>query len=327
MRKLVNRIFSYKGGRQLLLFVFCLFLASFVWVVHKMSGEFSHVFQYKIQASTNIAGRKSLSVSENEITLRAKSSGFYILQQRYSPKKGVLNLEINSRLFSKLPEEEIFYLMTSDIRESITEGLSEKISVEYVATDTLKFLFPVETSKVVPISLRRRVTYRGQYMPVGEIRLKPDKILLYGEESLLDKVDSVVTRPVYLNDINAPVTDIVALEKISGLRYSDEEVYYTINVERYVEERIDLPVLVINIPDSVSVLTSPSEVAITYRVSFKNAKSFRGEESIELIADYHDMTGTNSSMLKVKAIGDMSTILEYKIEPPFLEAIVIGKID
>ena len=327
MRGLINRIFSYKGGRQLLLFVFCLFLASSVWTVHKMSGEFSHVFQYKIQANTNIAGRKSASLSENEITLRAKASGFYILQQRYSLKKGVLNLEINSRLFSKLPEEDMLYLMTSDIRENITEGLSEKISVEYVATDTLKFLFPVETSKVVPISLRRKVAYRDQYMPVGEIRLKPDKIMLHGESSLLDKVDSVVTKPIYLNNINAPVTDIVALERIPGLRYSDDEVYYTINVERYIEERINLPVSVINIPDSVSVLTSSSEVTITCRVSFKNAKSFRGGESIELVSDYQDMVGTNSSMIRVKAVGEMGSILEYRIEPPFLEVIVIGKKD
>ena len=325
MLKLKRKIFSYERGRQLLLFIFCLFLASFVWTIHKMSGDFNHVFQYKIYVKTNIAGRKSMALSENEITLRARASGFYILQQKYSSKKNILPLELSGRLFDKFSTgEDIFYVVTSNIREAVSEGLGEKITVEYVAVDTIRFLFPVETTKEVPISFRRNVTYRDQYMSVGEIRLKPDRILISGEKSILDGIDSVATQTVNLTGLASSVTDIVSIEKISGLLYSEEELYYTINVERYIEKSYRLPVSVLNVPDSVSLLTSPLEVTMVCRLPFKNVKSF-DERSIEMAVNYLDLTELNSSMLKIRAIGDIDEIFEYKIEPPFLEIVVIGK--
>ena len=325
MLKLKRKIFSYERGRQLLLFVVCLFLASFVWTIHKMSGDFNHIFQYKIYAKTNIAGRKSVSLSENEITLRARASGFYILQQKYSKKRGVLNLELNGRLFGKLSDDsDIFYIATSSIREAITEGLGEKIVVEYVAADTIRFIFPIEMSKVVPIAFRKNISYREQYMSVGEVRLKPDKILISGEKSILDEIDSVVTKTVNLSRLVSSVTDVVPIEKIPGLSYSHEESYYTINVERYIEESYKFPVSIINVPDSVSLLTSPSEVTMVCRLPFKKVRAFN-DGSIDMVADYREMNGFSSSTLKIKAIGEIGEIFEYKIDPPFVDIVVIGK--
>ena len=290
-----------------------------------MSGDFNHIFQYKIYAKTNIAGRKSTSLSENEITLRAKASGFYILQQRYSRKKGVLNLELNGRLFGKFSDNgDIYYLTTSNIRETISEGLGEKIAVEYVAADTIRFIFPIETSKTVPVAFRKNVTYREQYMPVGGVRLKPDKILISGEKSILDEIDSVVTETINLSRLASSVTDVVPLEKIPGLSYSHEESYYTISVERYIEESYKLPVSILNVPDSVSLLTSPAEVTMTCRLPFKKVRAFN-DRSIEVVVDYRDMKGLSSSVLKIKATGEIDEIFEYKIEPPFVDIVVIGK--
>ena len=327
MIKLKRATISYKGGRQFLFFLFCLFLASLIWTIHKMSGDFNHVLQYKIYTKTNIVGRKSTSLSENEITLRARASGFYILQQKFSRKKSVLNIELNSRFFGKLPgSDDIFFVVTSDIREAIAEGLSEKVTVEYVATDTLRFVLPAETSKEVPVVLRKNVTYRDQYMPVGEVRLKPEKIRLSGEKSILDGIDSVTTKAVNLSRLASVVTDIVPLEKTPGLQYSVEEVYYTINVERYIEESYKLPVSILNVPDSISILTSPAEVSIVCRIPFKKARAF-DVSSVELISDYRDMVGLNSSLLKIETKREVAEVLEYKIEPPFLEVVVIGKKD
>ena len=323
----VRKIFSYERGRQLLLFVFCLFLALFVWTIHRMSGDFNHIFQYKIYVKTNITGRKSTSLSENEITLRARTSGFYILQQKYSKRKRILTLDLNSRSFEKLSgSEDVFYVVTSNIRDAISEGLGEKGIVEYVAADTVRFVLPVETSKEVPISFKKNITYRDQYMPVGEVRLKPDRVLISGEKSILDGVDSVATETINLSRLASSVTDIVSIKKIPGLRYSEEESYYTINVERYIEKSYKFPVSILNVPDSISLLTSPSEVTLVCRLPFKRVRAF-DESSIEMVADYRDMLELNSSMLKIRPVAEADEILEYKIEPPFLEIVVIGKID
>jgi len=292
-----------------------------------MSGDFNHIFQYKIYVKTNITGRKSTSLSENEITLRARTSGFYILQQKYSKRKRILTLDLNSRSFEKLSgSEDVFYVVTSNIRDAISEGLGEKGIVEYVAADTVRFVLPVETSKEVPISFKKNITYRDQYMPVGEVRLKPDRVLISGEKSILDGVDSVATETINLSRLASSVTDIVSIKKIPGLRYSEEESYYTINVERYIEKSYKFPVSILNVPDSISLLTSPSEVTLVCRLPFKRVRAF-DESSIEMVADYRDMLELNSSMLKIRPVAEADEILEYKIEPPFLEIVVIGKID
>jgi len=79
----LNNLFAKRGG-DLLILVFSLLLAFFMWGMHRFTQKYSTFFDYKIEADSNIGGRAKSAVSYNSLVMRGKATGFYILQQRLS---------------------------------------------------------------------------------------------------------------------------------------------------------------------------------------------------------------------------------------------------
>ncbi|MCK9305137.1 MAG: hypothetical protein PHV14_11685 [Bacteroidales bacterium] len=139
--------FSYERGRQVLLFLFCLFLAFVIWSVHKLSGDFSTYFNYRVHLKTVINGRDAEAVSENLMTLRIRAGGFYILKQKFTREWPSVFLNVDYRQLNRVPGNEGHYsLISTNLRENIREALGESIVMESVVSDTLLFVLTRENS-------------------------------------------------------------------------------------------------------------------------------------------------------------------------------------
>ncbi|HCT93786.1 MAG: hypothetical protein A2X19_05690 [Bacteroidetes bacterium GWE2_39_28] len=143
MRNIYKKLISYERGRKILLFLFCLFLAFIIWSVHKLSGNYSHFFQYKIVVKSSLPGRSGESASEQMISIRGRASGFYILQQRYGRKSKTLHISPESRFFRRNPgDNDKFYILSNDVRAMIIESLGDKVILEYINSDTINLEIP-----------------------------------------------------------------------------------------------------------------------------------------------------------------------------------------
>lgn len=127
----------------MMLFLFCLFLAFVIWTVHKLSGNYSHFFQYNLVVKSDVPGRAEIAVADKMISLRGRASGFYILQQRYGSKSGTLYISPDSRLFRKVSgETDKYFILSSDVREIIAEGLGDKVLLDFISADTITISLP-----------------------------------------------------------------------------------------------------------------------------------------------------------------------------------------
>jgi len=319
MFKLNRSIISYERGRRLLQLLFCLFLAFVIWTVHNLSDNYSHLFQYTVVAKSSMSGKSGDSQSRNKLTLRAKASGFYILKHRYKRGDASLSLSPDNKLFKKSPDKkDNYYLLTSDIRALISEALGDKAEVEYLSTDTLFFEFPGVVSKEVPVAFKARLSFRDQYMKTGELKLNPLSVILYGEQSALDKVDSVYTQLVVMGKINSSVNGVVGLTPVSGITISPKEVLYSISVERYVEKELLLPVKLINLPEGFTAQLNPLEIRLTYRFPLRNTGSF-SVQSIGLYINYKSIEGASDTIVTPEVENLPAEIIEYTLYPQYVD--------
>ncbi len=140
MGSLIRSLVPSERGRQILLFIFCLFLAFIIWHVHKLSDSYTHSFQFKVTAKSAQPVSYQLESASN-LVIRGRASGFYILQQRYSKKVPVINLNAQLRQMRIVRErEERYYILPEEIKGLITESIGSKIQLESVVTDTLRFV-------------------------------------------------------------------------------------------------------------------------------------------------------------------------------------------
>jgi hypothetical protein len=279
---------KFRRGRQLFLFLFCLFLAFIIWVVHNLSDEYSRFFEYKVFISVQIKGHETVSGSLNNLVIRGKSNGFYILKHRYASSDNFLNIKPDEGLVKKYDGDDGFYLLVPEVRDLIVEAVAEKMTIEYFSVDTLFFCFPNIAGKEVPVSMIDRLSFRDQYMPVGDFKLNPSHVFISGERERLKDIDTLYTDVVVANGVDSDFTGFVNLDLPEGISASEDEVYYTLDVARFVEQKFSRPLEIIGLPDSLDVELVPEELKVVFRYR-KEDKSVGELDLIYPVIDFKDL--------------------------------------
>ncbi len=313
-----NRL-RLERGRQLFLFLFCLFLAFVIWTVHKLSDDYSHFFQYKTYLSTTIKGRDCTSGSINNLTVRGRASGFYILQHRFFSKGATLTIAPAESIIRKSRTgKDRFFVLVSDIRDLIVESVSDKLSVEYLSVDTLFFEFQEVSGKNLPIAVRGRITFKEQYTSASGIKITPTHIYVTGEAERLNEIDSVYTENIIVSRTDKEESGCVKLKDIPGVEFSTKEVYYTLETLRYVEEKLELPVLLKNLPDSVNAVVKPSTVTLYIRQEMKKASDLMNS-NISIMLDYNKLGSSKDTLAVPKVSSLPQGCFGWRIDPPVVE--------
>lgn len=304
-----------------MILVFSLLLAFFMWSIMKLSASYSSYVKYRLEVTTEIPGRKNSAQSQDILVIGAKSTGFNIIQNLQGREAITLLIEdVDPKHFHKWGKEgDLYYLLPDNIRQKIQDALGTDIKVESLATDTLLFNFPEQQGKKVPVEAKSVITYAKQYMPYSDILLRPDSVFIYGDADLISGIEGVATRAIRSTGSSHSISGIVELVPIDGVRFSDEEVFYSQEIGRYVESTLKVQVTIVDAPSYANVAIIPQEVTIRFRQQFGKAVSLSPQ-------DFSVGIGYDEIMLndvvRPKAIKVPEGIMEYEIEPKFVECVL-----
>jgi len=277
------RMGRFLGGRDTTVFLLSLLLASSIWLIHNLSLNYSAQIQVPVAARCNVEGHAALSVNSTTVLARCRTSGFNLIRFRRS--SGQKPLEVSFDPADMHPRGgDWFYVAGADLNRYVPQIFGDETKIEVLLTDTLAFRFPVENHKRVPVVPMCSVSYRPQYTGVGEIRMNPDSVTVYGEPFHLENIDRILTQAFTLEDISSSVHGSVPLEVRKGLRTSHTVVEYSLDVERYVEIRVSVPVVGRNVPADRTLLVYPPTAEVRLRCAFPMTAEL--EENLDFYVDY-----------------------------------------
>lgn len=312
----LNKKFLTKGRVS---FVLSLLLALSVWFLHNMSQSYSANLNYNVRINTTIQGHDISALSENKIVAKSYATGFYILKQRRKSENGVLLIDLNSKYLHK-KEQGVYALATSDLEYVISQSDMDDYGIRDVLSDTLIFNINIPSHKRVPIKLNSTLTFKSQYMLSSEISTNPDSIIVYGDDRYLQEINSVSTRHFKHNSLSEGVVGSVKLVEIPNVRFSQDEIYYDIEVERYVERSREITIDVINLPAGKELHVLPSVASLTYRIPFDRKIS---DNDLQLFVDYQDFILSSNKQVLVQLRDLSSAIISFDIYPKVVECILI----
>lgn len=314
--------FYKKRGGDLFVLIFSFLLAFFMWSMYRLSLEYSAVFEYKIKLSTNLTGRSKSAVSQNSLIIRGTTSGISIVQQRIENKE--LALFIDAQYLKKRGGEgDLFGLCSNDLKDALQHTLGSEFKVESVASDTLVFNFPRQSYRRVPVRLLSKVGCRPQYAIFSEISTTPDSIYIYGENDRIAAIDHVQTKSIRKSMADSPIQGVVKLKGIEGIEFSEEEVYYSIDVQRYYENSCQVNVSVINSPPGSLVTIFPQKVTVTYWALYRKRRV--SSEDFTIVADYSQLFNAASSVeknIKLELLSAPDHLFNIRITPQFAGCMV-----
>jgi len=285
-RKVKN--FSY---RKILVFLVCLALSSFLWLL--ISLEKRYTSRISVPASyVEFPKDKQLSgLLPQKFDLTVDAYGYtllsYKLRLAFSPV--VINVsELIDNAFDRGNRfKSIFY--TVGHKEEVEKQISSEIRILSIKPDSLIFNFSKIISKNIKIKPNLNLSFENQYSLMDEPITSPDSILVSGQKNLMDTLKFVFTNVRTYSKLSHSVEEKVALKAVPGLKMQVTEVNLTIPVEQNTEVSFEVPIQIVNKPPDIILKTFPGKVKVSCRIGLSKYKkldysSFRAFINYEKIS-------------------------------------------
>ena len=289
--------------------MFFVLLSTIFWFLRALSEDYKADITYPVKY-INLPENKVLAGKlPDHLKLTIEAEGFTILRHRILPRLR-LNFNLAPLNLNKIDNDSSFILTRNAINE-LNKTLNKNkttIKILDVSPDTIFFHFTDMISKKCKVDYlipEKNLLYAKQYMQNGPIAALPDSITISGPESILDTIYQVYTEPVKAGNLTDTLEKEIALQEIEQVEYSQKKVKLTIPVDKFTESSYIVPIKTFNAPDSISVITFPNSVKISYRVTL----SYFEKAPEDLFTPYIDFTEANAEVNKLKV--KLSPLPEY----------------
>lgn len=309
-------------GRDITAFVMSLLLAFSIWLIHNLSLNYSATMTVPVLAECNIEGHSNRSSNSIVIAARCRTTGFNLVKNRNkSDRKAVLIHFAENDM--KHREGEIYSISSSELASYMGQLFGDDVRLESFLSETFQFRFPFENNKKVPVHPVKVMSFKDQYMAMGDMHLQPDSVVIYGEPFQLENIDRVFTKTIDLQNLHSSVHGAVKIEPISGVRMSETEVKYSLDISRYVEISTDVVISLRNVPSGKHVTVYPSVAKVVYRCAFPLSSDPSGE--VHFYIDYKDFEKSKGGKCVPSPTRLPEGVISYTMIPEVFDCIEEGK--
>ncbi len=305
------------SGRDLAVFVLALLLAFSIWLIHNLTLKYNDYLTAPVIAQCNLDGHSNLSINQSEIVARCRATGYRVLKLKMHRKPVTVTFDPS---VMRHKEDDMYYVTASDLTEYTHLIYGEGATLEYFVSDTVLFRFPEMANKKVPVYPVYSITFADQYMSDGQLKVVPDSVTIYGENSRLSTIDKVFTNHIQFSSLTSDIQGVAKIEGVRNVRMSAEEVHYMLDVTRYVEISKTLPVKVVNLPAGKGLQIFPSTATVSAKFSFPLTDN--GHENMELMVDYNDYAESLSGKCPVKLVSEPKGLIYYEVSPVAVNAVL-----
>lgn len=305
-------------GRDIAFFLMSLMLAFGIWLIHNLSLQYSETLSVPVVAECDISGHSNVSANSSTIAARCRTSGFSILRGRHKAKKDAIHVSFNSKDMH-YAEKDMFYISAAELSNYVSDIFGEGVQLESFLSESVQFRFPVENHKKVPVHAVTIISFKPQYTALSPINLKPDSVLVYGEPYHLENINMVYTKAIELSNLKSSAHGSVKLEPVQGLRMSEQEVGYSLEVTRYVEISTEVAVTPRNVPAGMKLSVYPSTARVVYKCVFPLTHD--PSDVVSFNIDYNDFQKSIGGRCMANHSKMPDGVIEYSIEPEVFDCV------
>jgi len=260
-----------------------------------------------------------------KLGLRVQTSGFSLLKSKMNLNLVPLRFDMNSLSLNSFGTDTMI-IITETIKDLLSEELAQMKIID-ITPDTLFFCFTgLETRKVpvVPVLAVHERFFQKQFTQNGDIRVVPDSIFISGPGNVVAATGAVHTKTLSYTDLTSDVTVNCDIDPIALLTYSVQKVEVTIPVDRFTEVEENLPVMPVNVPDSLVMVPIPGKVKVTYRICLSNYQKTLNNPLSPRV-NYLEISGKQNHRLTVFLTDTPKIINNLRFNPNEIEFLITRK--
>lgn len=268
-----------------------LLLSIIIWILIQFSKTYQKIIEIPVIYQEHPKD-KIITKKKDVIAVKITNTGFGLT--KLAINKPSLTIPLN-----ELPERKSnLYFLVDKNKVLIENQLTSDLKSIVYLTDTLKIPFQQKAVKKVPVISAIKTKYAAGFSSKNGIQLSPDSIKVIGEQDYLEKINFVSTKPKTLVDLNQSKTANIAIEKpkFKNIEVAPEKIAYSIDVQKFTEGELAIPVTIINAPPETEISFFPKEVVVIFSVPLEYYQEI-DKTDFKVVCDYSAIIGNQDFLI------------------------------
>jgi YbbR domain-containing protein len=313
---LIKKIFS----KEVVIFLIFLLISIFFWVLQSLQSvtdfELTVPITYsKIPDSLVIS---SGLPDEFKVTLRDRGTLMYYYYKHLKD----LSLHIDPMEWYR--GEGVNKIPSGTLETRIRYKLRSSTQLLSINPDTISILFVEKAVKRVPVSLRQNVRLAPQFMMIGNPVITPSSIIVYASQGRLNKIDSIDTDLLEIMELSDTATYKINLKPVKGVRFSQNSVKVSFQVEEFTERSIMVPVKGYGFPLDEDLLSFPSKVRLSFFVGLSKYSEVN-ENDFQVSVFYDKLIESKDKMQKLVVTKFPAWVQNIRVQPEEVDCLIERK--
>jgi len=291
-----TEINAIRNGKAFV-FLVCLALSSFLWFLNALEKHYTDHITVPVRY-VNLPKDKELTGKlPDKFELTVDAFGYTLLRHKLSLAFSPVLLDVNELTNNYLEGKFMskYTISTNGHKEEIAKQISSEIEIISIRPDSISFNVSSVIEKLVKVHPVVDFSFAKEFILQKPPVVKPESILVRGPQEILDTLQFIYTKPIELKNLSHTVTQDIDLVISPELKSDVDEVSVQIDVEQYTEAKFEVPILIINQPDSLLIKTFPAKVKVTCRVGLSQYNKLNNN-SFRAIVDYSHRSGVISKL-------------------------------
>jgi hypothetical protein len=325
---LLSGIKRPKDGRlrnRFSVFLVCISLSTLMWGLIKLTKEYEapvkyHVIPWKLPDNKILVGNP-----DSIITLTLNANGFELFSRMIFRRDNSVTVDLSKIKLHRDGDNYTGIVRSSNLLKSISEQLPAGAKLIGVDTDTLHFTFRKSHRKRIPVHAALTLDFTRQYQLYDSLGIRPDSLWIYGLEEIVDTIAYINTEKKAIRNLNSNYTltlGLVLPHTKPAVKLSVDSVTVVLNVEKFTEADIEVPVSLFSDSKSVSYRTFPEKVMITCRVAMRDYKRL-DPSLITAVVDYEAAVKSGNNRVAVEVRRKPKFVKIIRIEPEKVEFLIM----
>ena len=314
-KKIKDFLLSDKS-REFLIFLFFFLIAGGFWLLQTLNNDYEAEFSIPVRMKDLPNNVVLTSEPPSELRVRVKDKGTVLLNYML----GKSFFPFNLGFLDYKGKDNHVKIYASDFEKKILSQLNVSSKILSIKPDTLEYIYSEGKSKLVPVRFQGKVTAGLQYY-VSDTICKPDSVLVYAPEGILDTITTAYTQNITLENISDTTRRRIPLTSERGVKFVPASVEMTFPVDIYTEKTVEVPLHGVNFQADKVLRTFPSKVQITFQVGLKRFRSIKASDFIINIS-YEELLKLGSDKYTVKLKSFPSGINQIRIVPEQVDFLI-----
>lgn len=321
--KLYLKIKRILLNKKIVAFLVCLLIATFLWLINALNRNYTKTIAIPVKF-VNLPKNKSLSSDlPKEIQADIKASGAKLFFIDFNKKENEIVIDLNNFIKSQNQSKSLAINTALSIG-NLSRLFNTEIELIKVKPDSIYFSFGKAYKKVVPVIPDLQIDFDTLYNYGDKVKIYPSSVTLFGDSLLLSNVDEIKTEKIVLNNLNKTINQKAVLILPEGLEerigISSNDVNLIINVDKFTQLNLEVPIEVIGVPANQELKTFPNKTTLHIKVGLLEYDSLQPNQ-FRVLVDYKDIQ-KNKHKLPLKIDQQPENISIIKIIPDKVEYLI-----